>query len=541
MMERRTDFLGTGFVTVMTVTLAVISAACDSDRGQRGADRSGSRLTSEADTGFVSGGQKPLPLAVLVLDASESMQESDPQNFRNRAAAMFARQAYFYLLDSGRDPMLGLVRFGKRANIVRASGSDSDLTTLSDTAAVSSLRAALPSIGRKGQRTDILKGLRRSRELIRTVERQSQRPVAPVVLLLSDGVLNPDPEDVSLYGDLAVRHRAAGSEVEREGIEDEVRAASRRKLSSLLGTFAAESWPLYPVALGEEADRELLKWIAGEAQPAGGTLRFFGAEAGPDLVRGFSRVLRDWLDLAWQSGSAVDTTVRIPVDATVGAMTVSVASEVGGQEPEDLETMFEVVTPSDRAMPEDLPRQTVRTPGFYSATLPSPSPGTWKLRFSGVPAGHRLRYTVLLRSDVQLRVETPYEQVGIFDAREPVRAALVDRADGSVLDPTQAFRKLRVTASTRADTVILVDDGSGPDRKSGDGVFASRLEPLLDDVGVHEITFRATGELPDGGAIRPKSRKVAIEVLGGVRFEPSGGQRLDFGDVDPATDDAGGS
>ena len=234
--------------------------------------------------------QARTPLSVLLLmDDSGSMKDSDPLDLRVAAAESLVSA----LSD---EDQVALVEFGTDAKI-RQLGNSRLWASVRDRAGI---YEALRHLEKNSQFTDFRAALDRAAEVFSGVPDNRRK----VVLLLTDGILEPNPES-PVY---APHHLSYRLDLLRAGAagRGRVNANYRDQLSPIaLRLIQAASVPalkksgveVFSVGLGPSADAKFLDSLAQDTTRTPSELHSFQAAQPTDLIDIFSRLLLYWTDL----------------------------------------------------------------------------------------------------------------------------------------------------------------------------------------------------------------------------------------------------
>lgn len=159
--------------------------------------------------------------AVLLMDASASMRLSDPERLRDEGARLFLQ----FLKKGDR---LAIIEFDEAARVLRPLSPYAPRQE-------KEIKETLESVGNTGLYTDLILGLLEARSQLKENPREG---VSKVIILLSDGKLDPNPERGSLEGLTA-------------GL-----------LYGLLPDLKVDDIVVHTLAFSDEADRDLLRQIA---------------------------------------------------------------------------------------------------------------------------------------------------------------------------------------------------------------------------------------------------------------------------------------
>jgi hypothetical protein len=228
------------------------------------------------------------PVSLLVmLDSSGSMQDNDPQEIRK-----VATQALVSLLS----PTDEVAVFEFDAVARSLTGKPTWLTS----GQRDQISTAIQHAGHGGQFTDFRAALQEAQGAFAGVPNSHRK----VILLLSDGILEPNPlDDVYTPNNYGYRLAIAGASREkRRAINEEYRArlspVARRMLSEqILSGLASSGVEVFTVALSTSADREFLQQIAAATTQHPTESHSFYAGRATDLVRIFASLLQYWSDL----------------------------------------------------------------------------------------------------------------------------------------------------------------------------------------------------------------------------------------------------
>ncbi|MCB0358249.1 MAG: VWA domain-containing protein, partial [Bdellovibrionales bacterium] len=384
--------------------------------------------------------------AVLVLDASRSMTRTDPQRLRDQGAKLFLR----FLNPRDR---IGLIEFDRHAKVLF------ELTDVS----VKNLRSideGVDTVSTEGGFTNLHAALLASLKLLR---RSAREESAKGVVLLSDGKMDPHPE---------------------EGTREEI---TKRLIEEELPKFKEAGIKVYTLALSDAADKELLYRIA----TATGGQYWFAPDA-ETIHKKFSELF-----LALKKPQVVELTAGgFEIDQSVREATFYVSRE-------GITDELVLIDPKGERITENQLPIGVKWFGgkrFDVVTVQEPIAGKWAIEGVKDPEG----YATLL-TDLEVQVKWPQTEVNIGD-RLLVLARLTEK--GEVLELPELEQELtygyQIVDSERGLPVAsgtLNDNGEDGDEKAGDDIFSSviRFEEegeLRAIVGVKGPTFVRQQQIP---------------------------------------------
>ena len=367
--------------------------------------------------------------AVLLLDSSGSMLVTDPSRLRDDGAKLFIQS----LREKDR---LAIVQFSGEAKVIRPLSpyKKEQADTIS---------TAISNIQNSGIYTDIFAAIEQAKTLLEANPRDDARQV---VILLSDGKMDPDPK--------------VGSA--------EVRA--RELLDSLILDLRANEINVYTLYFSEQADKELLSQIATSTDglnwftPSSDKIH----ESYTDL---FLAVKKPQIVPLTSKGFSIDDNIQeatFYINREDGA-DISMRSPAGQQ-----------INPKGGA--DNV--KWFRTKKFDVITVLNPEPGDWSVQ--GISSNEGFA-TVL----TNLKLTSDW-QSGIYSGNKTLLQARLYESDKPVVLPEMtgaATYAYQVTPTDRVSEPIirefLVDDGSKGDRIANDGIFSSFVE--IDEIGSYRL------------------------------------------------------
>ena len=348
-----------------------------------------------------------MPSVVLLLDGSGSMTTSDPEKSRIEAARRFIATGK----TSGGIGSIGIIQFATQVH---------ELLPLTPIADDDKFQRALKSITADGF-TDIDGSIRKAVDTLRGPAGKG----TGAIVLLTDGVQEP-----GVYNDAHRLARDAGI-------------------------------PIHTVALGPDADRDLLQRIADDT---GGT--FSAAASGPELIRIYGAIAAGIVGgrtiVSGPFPAAAPRSVAFPIDSTCRTLVASVASESSGT--------LALKSPKG----ENESTDSAAHPVYHKI---SPQPGTWTAQWSSgssaklEASAHTSLYPLFFRATaeatgvVEIDPDDPRIGLSLTEGATPLPGATVE------LTLDIADRSDRLTAT-------LFDDGAHEDGGTGDGLYAGFVTKL---------------------------------------------------------------
>ncbi len=170
--------------------------------------------------------------------------------------------------------------------------------------------------------------------------------------------------------------------------------------------------------------------------------------------------------------------------------------------------------------------------------LERPRSGAWSFAVAGLGSS---RAGWMLLQDSVIGIRSVSSEPWLVGQKGRLEVELFDLDTGKALRNPEHLPGLGMEAVIDGRTVRLVDDGHGPDRVAGDGIFSAETEPL-ESLGAGRVSIRVGSEVID------KSFSLRTEVVAGRwRVEVELPERLDLrvpftararlrpeGDPDPA-------
>lgn len=365
--------------------------------------------------------------AVLVIDSSGSMKETDPRRLRIPAAKMFIT-----LL--GEKDRVGLISF---------SDNGYPITHLTPAGKVNqaSLFAGVDKISAKGAYTNLQAALAKGMEML---EREGDSQRRRMLVLMSDGKMDTGDFD---------QDKALIEKIRAETVE----------------TLSKAGIEVYTIAFTEASDMPLLREIADRT-------------AALSRLASNDRELHEVFSQIFESAKQPD---MLPMDG--GAFMVDAAVEevtvVASKAAADVEIKLEM--PDGRAIVAANAGKAVRwfkSEQFDMITVEKPPAGQWHLRLSD-NRGDKAYVVTKLGMDARIGEAPIY-----VNAEQSGEAWLHD--DGAIITKPEILGQtqfqLEITHPDGAkQELALADAGQNGDRAAGDGVFGGMLS--FAQPGQHQI------------------------------------------------------
>jgi uncharacterized protein (TIGR03503 family) len=396
--------------------------------------------------------------AVLLIDASGSMNLTDPMRLRYQGAKLL-------LQFLGEKDRIAVVSFSDKATIVR------DLQPFTAGTA-SQVEQDIEGIKAEGRFTDLFEAVKTGKQVLDMNPREDAQRV---VILLSDGKMEPDP--------------AVGLPMARtQDLVDEI-----------LPELKSTETKVHTLAFSEGADKELLSEIAGATDG----LNWFTLSAA-DIHKSFADLF-----LAVKRPQVVAMTSRgFRLDEDVEEATFYVNRQEGG--------VVTLVSPKNDEMTAESHPEWITWfsgQGFDVITMKEPDPGDWEVRgvvatdgFATVLTNLKLLtdWPLIIRADDKVLV-----QVRLYEAEKPVA---IPEMSGVIKYAFQVTPTDKVSEPIVRD--VLNDDGKNGDRVAKDGIFSgvvSFAEPgeYRLTVVARGPTFQRSQQLP----FRVRPRLITLQII----------------------------
>ena len=372
---------------------------------------------------------------VLVLDSSASMRLTDPQRLRDEGAKLFLQ-----FLRSG--DRLGVVEFSEAAKSIRAL-SDYDPAQLDETV------KNITSIGNDGQYTNIIVGLVEAQKILAESGRSD---AAHIVILLSDGKLDPNPGVISASAALAQLSEQILPQLKTAGVKT------------------------YTLAFSDQADKQLLSEIAATTE----AVSWYTPDADKiheSYANLFLAVKKPQVVPLGRRGFKIDTDIQ---EATF---------YISRDEAQELT----LISPTGKHYTQASAGEEVkwfRGQKFDVVTAIAPEPGEWQLE--GISSSDGFA-TVL----TNLKLITNWPNSVFAEGKTLLQAQLYESEKPIVLSQMSGTIDFafQITPTDRVAEPILreslVDDGSQGDKVAGDAVFSKEI--TISEPGEYKLRILARG------------------------------------------------
>ncbi len=385
--------------------------------------------------------------AVLVLDASRSMTRTDPKRLRDQGARLFLR----FLTKEDR---LGVIKFDRDDEVV------SELSDV-NTKNLRSIDKSIGDIAADGNFTNLQTPLETALEMLR---KNGRKKATKAVILLSDGKLDPHPEDGS-----------------HEEVFDQLFGVD-------LPGYKREGIRIYTLALSSAADKELLSRLAKET----GALHWYTPDA-DTIHKKFSDLF-----LALKKPQVLEMTGGgFTIDESVTEATFYINREKrSGADIRLLDPKGAVITST--TLPIGV--KWFKGDNFDVVTIDAPEHGNWTVEGIEDPTG----FATLL-TDLKLQVRWPEKTELSVGDRILVAARLTEKGEVfEAPDLTQVLSYVyKIEDAESGETKfsgVLNDEGKNVDDEKGDKIYSATVHVDVEGelraiVGVAGPTFTRQQQL----------------------------------------------
>ncbi len=383
--------------------------------------------------------------AVLILDASGSMRLTDPSRLRDEGAKAF----------------IDTLKSGDRIAIVDFAEGAKEIRPLSDLSEKESIQADLPKAGDSGEYTDLLSGLTLARDIL---NKQGRENVQKVIVLLSDGQMDPKPELATPEAQIATL------------------------FSKEIPLLKGQGIIVHTLAFSELADQKLLAEIA---TLTGGVSQFTpNADGLKTAFVGISEAVE--IGKKVEQVKTVSTFVgkvsrTFPVDPGIDEVTFYVNRGAS--------TGITLILPTGESYDVgNAPANTkwFRGDDFDVITVTSPIAGDWGV--SGIESKDNFATAL---TNLKLAIEWSNESVTVdepfiiegkfFESRKPIT---LPQLSSTLLYTFQVIPTDRISEPVLKGT--LHDDGLNGDKEGGDGIFSTEIS--VKDEGNYKLVLGARGK-----------------------------------------------
>lgn len=374
--------------------------------------------------------------AVLILDASRSMQRTDPERLRDQGAKLFLR-----FLSAG--DRVAIVQFEQDTKILFP------LTAVTPEV-LADIDKAIESVSVEGNFTDLWSPIVAAMEIL---NEEGRTAAEKCVILLSDGKMDP--------------HSSVGTKQEL--------IARLKEID--LPQYAEKEIKLYTLSLSEYADRDLL---AEMAQLTSG-VHWYAAD-----VNAVHKIFSDlFLTLKKPQVVALEGT-GFEVDGT----TTEATFYISRKEPDQVLT---VIDPrgkrfSNRDFPPGV--KWYRGDLFDVITIARPFPGPWGIEGLEDPEGF-----VTLLTDLKLKVRWPEYNLKVGDTMA-FKARLTDKGEVVSSEGMKeiTFYSYKIVNNRTGQLILqgaLNDTGEEGDEEADDNIYTAKIK--IDEEGEYKALISVTG------------------------------------------------
>jgi len=227
------------------------------------------------------------PVSVLfLLDASGSMRQNDPDKLWQSAVQLVVSE----LTPQDR---IAIVQFEADASKLKGESGETWLVPYLDNEVVQIIN----NVGDDGLFTDYRVGLLQALDVFRDTPETHRK----IVLLLSDGVLDPNPRDpaytphnYSYARDIISADRSRRREINEKYRRKLSPIARRLIYQNIIPEYKKAGIEIFTVALGPNADYELMQHLSDESSLHTNEVHSFHATRATDLLEVFAALLQYW-------------------------------------------------------------------------------------------------------------------------------------------------------------------------------------------------------------------------------------------------------
>ncbi len=357
--------------------------------------------------------------AVLVIDSSGSMKQTDPKDYRKPAARMF-------LSLMGRHDRIGIISFSDSAEVL------AELSEIDRKDGIQRLGRAIDQVHSRGAHTNLRDALAKAFELLKQSPRRQK-----LIVIMTDGKMDvgDHEKDALLVAELQ---------------------------SALVPDIRKDDIRIHTLAFSDQSDQELLREIA---RLGGGA--YLMARSPRSLHLDFASVferVKSPDSIPVQNDSFV-------VDDSVREMTVMVTKKAAG-------TSVIIISPSGGEMTarsHDQKVQWFEAPLFDMVTLLNPDRGKWTLRFNA-KEGNRVFVVA------NLKLLTSFNSFFATKGLPVTIDAWLEREKDQlnvreILDQVN-MRAVITLQDGRRTELKLMDGGTAGDVTVQDGKYTALFQPL---------------------------------------------------------------
>ncbi|MFD2368820.1 VWA domain-containing protein [Brevibacillus sp. GCM10020057] len=343
--------------------------------------------------------------AVLVVDVSNSMTESDKNKVSNEAMKMFVD------MTSIQGNKIGVISYTDKIEREKA------LLEVKTEQDKSDIKSFIDSL-QKGAYTDISVGVT---EAVKVLDAGHDPANAPIIVLLADGN----------------NYLSAGAS----------EAQSDKRLQEAVQAAKSKGYPIYTIGLNADGklNRTTLQQIAAETNG-----KFFETSTADKLPQILSEIFANHLKLKvvpiksfTSNGQVQEVPIDIP-NANVLEANISIMSQ------KSVEVKLFDPSGKEAAIPSGDVRLS-RSSAYTMLKLVKPQQGNWSLQVKGVPK-EKIDINMIYNYDLQLEMEPVKSKTYQAGDEVPVKAALV--SNGQKVDSPDLYKQMK-------GTLIVTDKTDG--------------------------------------------------------------------------------
>ncbi|MGG1659069.1 vWA domain-containing protein [Brevibacillus sp. NRS-1366] len=358
--------------------------------------------------------------AVLVVDVSNSMTQSDKNKVSNEAMKMFVD------MTSIQANKIGVISYTDKIEREKAMIQVNSEQDKND------IKAFIDSL-QKGAYTDISVGVE---EAVKILDAGRDPANAPIIVLLADG---------NNFLNKAFTRTQADSD---------------RDLAEAVKTAQSKGYPIYTIGLNADGqlNRSTLQQIAADTNG-----KFFETSTADKLPQILSEIFANHLKLKvvpiksfTSNGQVQEVPISIP-NASVLEANISIMSQKAVEVKLTGPSGKEVTLPSDQA-------RLSRSNAYTMIKLVRPQQGDWKLQVKGVPK-EKIDINMIFNYDLQLAMEPVTTKSFKAGDVVPVKAALV--TGGQKVASPDIYKQMKATllvndkTDNKTNEIALNNTGSG--------------------------------------------------------------------------------
>ncbi|MED4780070.1 vWA domain-containing protein [Brevibacillus choshinensis] len=427
--------------------------------------------------------------AVLVVDVSNSMTQSDKNKVSNEAMKMFVD------MTSIQKNKIGVISYTDKIEREKA------LIEVNSEQDKNDIKSFIDSL-QKGAYTDISVGVT---EAVKILDAGHDPANAPIIVLLADG---------NNY----LNEAAGGSQ-----------AQSDKRLQEAVKAAKSKGYPIYTIGLNADGqlNRAPLQQIAADTKG-----KFFETSTADKLPEILSEIFANHLKLKvvpiksfTSNGQIQEVPITIP-NANVLEANISIMSQ------KTVEVKLYDPAGKEVPIPSD-PVRLSRSNAYTMLKMVQPQQGNWSLQVKGVPK-EKIDINMIYNYDLQLEMEPVKAQTFHAGDVVPIKAALV--SNGQKVNSPDLYKQMKGTliindkTDKKTSETPLTNTGSGFEGsfkipadhpyelkiKAEDTSFYRETQPLVVDASSAAGAGTTTGQQPNTGANSDEKPFPWLMVAGGA-------------------------